>query len=645
MAEKKLIQTDDELHEILEQIKKGHNFLLNGGAGSGKTYSLVQVLQHLSMLYPKVQIACITYTNAAAIEIKNRANINNLTISTIHDFLWGMIVQFQNETKMTLLELINDPECSIKNPTPDTVYENSFENGIQYKEYVRIDRGEISHDEVLILANRMFKKYPRLCDLLIDKFPFIFVDEYQDTSPLVIEILLDFIQQRKKKNIIGFFGDAMQSIYETGIGDIDSYIESGIVHKVEKQQNRRNPQVVINIANELRTDGLIQTPSEDPGAPNMENGKIKQGSVKFLYSTSFDLSKVKMSPWVYGWDFSNSIETKELRLTHNLIANEAGFANLMALYDNDPIANFKEAFSKEAKKQGVVFSEEDSFDNVVKSLPWVYKREPHKGKSHLEVLLEDPIAKTLYEYVKDWPYSKVKKIYLDKDNLIDDKVVIEGVIIREPKRDRMIQHLFKIQKLINLYDNKGYNELIRRTAFNVQSISDKSKLKKLMEELKSKTIESIETVITFADCSGLCLMDDKLKDFIENNDYLYWRIKDLSFQEFQNLYRYLEGYTPFSTQHKIKGLEFENVLIVLNNGGWNNYNFEYLFDDRIEESLNASQKKSYAKILSRTKKLFYVCCTRAKDNLIVYYPSPSHRVIEGATNLFGIDNCFNLDAN
>ena len=189
------------------------------------------------------------------------------------------------------------------------------------------------------------------------------------------------------------------------------------------------------------------------------------------------------------------------------------------------------------KKQGVVFSEEDSFDNVVKSLPWVYKREPHKGKSHLEVLLEDPIAKTLYEYVKDWPYSKVKKIYLDKDNLIDDKVVIEGVIIREPKRDRLIQHLFKIQELINLYDNKGYNELIRRTAFNVQSIADKSQLRQRMEELKSKTTESIEAVITFAHRSGLCIMDDKLKDFVETNDYLYWRIKDLFFYEFQNLYR------------------------------------------------------------------------------------------------------------
>lgn len=643
MVAEKLAQENDELYEILEHIKQGHDFLLSGGAGSGKTYSLVQVLQHISGLYPNAQIACITYTNAAAIEIKNRANIKNLRVSTIHDFLWDMIVQFQKEAKITLLELINNPECSIKNPNSDSPYQNTFENGIQYKEYLRIDRGEISHDEVLVLANGMFKKYPRLCDLLIDKFQFIFVDEYQDTSPLVIEILLEFIKRRKKKNIIGFFGDAMQSIYETGIGDIDSYIESGVVYKVEKKQNRRNPQTVIDVANKIRTDGLVQTSSTDSSAPNMENGMIKQGSVKFLYSTNFDLDKVKMSSWVNGWDFHDAQKTKELRLTHNLIADEAGFSNLMAVYDNDPIAKFKEAFHKEAKNQSYVFSDEDSFDTVVKSMPWVYKRGTHKGKSHLEVLLEDSTVKTLYEHIKDWPYSKVKKIYLDKDNLIDDKVAIDDVTIRDPKRDRLMQHLFKIQDLISLFKNKEYNELIRRTSFSVQSIADKANLKKCMDDLKAKASESIEAVISYADSFKLCIADDKLKDFINNNDYLYWRVKDIPFQEFQNLYLYLEGYTPFSTQHKIKGLEFENVLIILHNGGWNNYNFEYLFDAKIEGTLNHSQKKSYPRILRRTKKLFYVCCTRAKDNLIVYYPSPSPNVLEGAITLFGVENCVNLD--
>ena len=52
----------------------------------------------------------------------------------------------------------------------------------------------------------------------------------------------------------------------------------------------------------------------------------------------------------------------------------------------------------------------------------------------------------------------------------------------------------------------------------------------------------------------------------------------------------------------------------------------------------------YPNILRRTQKLFYVCCTRAKDNLVVYYPSPSDEVLEGAVSLFGRDNCIDLDA-
>lgn len=237
-----------------------------------------------------------------------------------------------------------------------------------------------------------------------------------------------------------------------------------------------------------------------------------------------------------------------------------------------------------------------------------------------------------------------KKIYLDKDSLIDDKVVIDGVTIKEPKRDRLIQHLFKIQELISLYESKQYNELIRMTSFRVQSVADKVKLKTAIEHLKAQNGASIATVISYAHKEGLCIIDDKLQEFIDNNEYLYWRVSDIAFVEIQNLYKYIEGYMPFSTQHKIKGLEFKNVLIVLHNGGWNNYNFEYLFNRNVGAMLTPAQKRSYPNILRRTQKLFYVCCTRAKDNLVVYYPSPSDEVLEGAVSLFGRDNCIDLDA-
>ena len=51
-----------------------------------------------------------------------------------------------------------------------------------------------------------------------------------------------------RNSIIGLFGDAMQSIYDDGIGNIDDYKgeEPDKVIEVKKRQNRRNPQKVID---------------------------------------------------------------------------------------------------------------------------------------------------------------------------------------------------------------------------------------------------------------------------------------------------------------------------------------------------------------------------------------------------------------
>lgn len=635
---------DKEVEEILLHIKQNHNFLLSGGAGSGKTYSLVQTLKQISILYPNAQIACITYTNAAAIEIMNRANIANLRVSTIHDFLWENISIFPNDLRLTLVDLVNMEDSGIKKPNQDEVFLLSSDVAVQYKEYVRLANGEISHDEVLVLANEMYKKYSKLCDILNDRYPFIFVDEYQDASPLVVDILLNYLQKSKHRNIIGFFGDSMQSIYDDkSVGDIEEYVSRGIVHKIEKEQNRRNPNAVIKLANKLRIDGLEQKESNDIDAPNMNEGKLKEGTAKFLFSQNIEVSSVKKSKWCEGWNFNDSKQTKELRLTHNLIASEAGFDELMQIYDNDPIFKFKKEFKKAAEQKHYVIAENATVDEVVKGMDWKYKKGVNEGKQHLDVLLSENEVQTLYNYVKLWSYEKFNQIYMDKDSLIDDRVEVAGTVVREAKRDYLIQHLFKIQDIIFLYKNQMFNELLQKTQIKIVMNSDKAKLVDNIEKLISMENESIESVVDFADQVGLCRKDDKFLSFVEKNEYLYWRVQQVKYGEFQNLYKYLEGYTPFSTQHKIKGLEYENVLVFLENGGWSNYNFEYLFNEHIFSTLSKSKQETYPRILKRTKKLFYVCVTRAKGNLVVFYPNPTEGVLEGAIELFGEENCIDLD--
>ena len=112
MAEERLINEfqKDEFLQIMELINSNENFLLSGGAGSGKTYSLVQVIKQVLTSNPTVKVACITYTNAAVKEIEERVNHKNLNVSTIHDFLWDNIKHFQKELKESLIALFNDED-------------------------------------------------------------------------------------------------------------------------------------------------------------------------------------------------------------------------------------------------------------------------------------------------------------------------------------------------------------------------------------------------------------------------------------------------------------------------------------------------------------------------------------------------------
>ena len=633
-----------EVQEIFQSIDAGRNFLLSGGAGSGKTYSLVSVIRQAILENPTAKVACMTYTNAAVKEIEERVNHKNLNVSTIHDFLWDNIKHFQKELKVAIIALANDEEVSRisiddANPIPNTYYEG-LEDGIQYKEYVRLRDGIISHDELLLVANYLFDKYPKLSSIVKDKFQFIFIDEYQDTSKAVVDTFLTHFKKSERKNIIGFFGDAMQSIYEDGIGNLDEYKgqDADKVKEIPKKQNRRNPQLVINLANKLRTDGIIQEPSIDINAPNMVEGIVKKGTVLFLYSTDGNIEKVEKSLREnYGWDFNNTKQTKELNLTHNLIASKAGFRELMDIYDSDPIIGLKMDIlnkikdNKKNNRPEIAIDDNDTFDVVVDK----FQLKNIQRNLKKDILLADPIKAELYNQLKDKLFSEVRKIYMNKDALTDDKKQDKDDENKKgSKRDNLIKHLFKIQNSISLYKNKQYNEFLRVTDYriHIRSIANKRLLKENIDNLINVGEKTIEEVITDAHEKGISLIDDRLLVFKEKNEYLYNRVKDVKFNEFQKLYEYLEGQTPFSTQHKTKGAEFDNVLVILDNGGWNNYNFEKMFLGTATPS-----------VLERTQKLFYVCCTRAKENLVVFFHNPDAQVIAKANGWFGNDNVINID--
>jgi DNA helicase-2/ATP-dependent DNA helicase PcrA len=627
MAETRLT-LEPEVQEIFKLIDEGKNFLLSGGAGSGKTYSLVQVIRQVLSENSNSKIACMTYTNAAVTEIRSRISDQRLHVGTIHEFLWDLIRPYKTELMDILIRSIKseDPD-TIKNPDEDFDPEALKGQEVQYKEYTLVREGIISHDELLILANQMFRSHSKLCDIAKDRYKFIFVDEYQDTSETVIQAFLEHFLQGAKHNIIGFFGDAMQSIYDDGVGNLNKYLALNVVHEVKKEQNRRNPRLVYELANRLRTDGIKQIASLDETAPNMINGSVMDGEIKFIYTKGpvDQLQQVKAS---LGWDFSDTKENKELNLTHNLIAPKAGFPELMVIYDGDKILEYRDRIKRFIKTRGILTDYSAfTFEQVIKNLIDTFPAEMVNLSPTPVMQRFIDLNPDLYQRALGEPYEIFKRIYLSKDALIDDKKDDpDGSAKAGSKRDALIRHLFKIQHIVSLYENQKYNEFLKRTEFKIRSIDDKKRLKAIIDELRGMSNSAIGTVIDRADELGICRKDDKLSIFIARNKYVYDRVVKVKFTEFQKLFKYLEGYTPFSTQHKIKGAEFDNVLVVLDNGNWNKYNFNYLF----EETGTVS-------VLERTKKLFYVCSTRSKKSLVVYYKDPSKKALATAIRWFGAD--------
>jgi DNA helicase II / ATP-dependent DNA helicase PcrA len=93
------------------------------------------------------------------------------------------------------------------------------------------------------------------------------------------------------------------------------------------------------------------------------------------------------------------------------------------------------------------------------------------------------------------------------------------------------------------------------------------------------------------------------------------RLRDVKYQEIVHLVKFVDGFTPFATQHSVKGAEFENVLVVLG-GGWNHYNWPRML---CYMAPGAKPTAAHLKGFNRARNLFYVSVSRPKRRLAVLF--------------------------
>lgn len=102
------------LDRLFECSDSFTSVVFNSGAGSGKTYALIECLKHIISIHHddlknhNQKIGCITYTNVAAEHIKQQLGVSDVVeISTIHERIWSIICNQKSALLSLHIEKLN----------------------------------------------------------------------------------------------------------------------------------------------------------------------------------------------------------------------------------------------------------------------------------------------------------------------------------------------------------------------------------------------------------------------------------------------------------------------------------------------------------------------------------------------------------
>ena len=117
--------------------------------------------------------------------------------------------------------------------------------------------GILDHDDVLYFASRILHEYPIVSSCLSARYPFLFIDEFQDTVPAQTNIVRLLAKQG---TTIVLIGDAEQSIF-TFAGAHPEHFRNFNLPDLDEftiEDNRRSTERIVALLNHVRCDELVQ---------------------------------------------------------------------------------------------------------------------------------------------------------------------------------------------------------------------------------------------------------------------------------------------------------------------------------------------------------------------------------------------------
>ena len=650
----------DSQKEVLTASDK--LLFIEAGAGSGKTAVLTErIIQMINDGIDSSKILAITFTEKAADELYSRLKqfysdvLINVEARTFHGFCVKILKEYghwmhlnpdfqiledgqslyqkqlflrkhfkfylkENDSikefvsnfgaKATSSWILNYLNCPTKfitdNSSPMQLDQLRFNKWLKLMDEIKNDwknfkikKDILEYDDLLYFAFDLLDKKSDLKDIIINRYKYIFVDEFQDTDPLQGKILLSLIEHKNAPKMF-IVGDWKQSIY--GFRGADLYFVEEFKEKITRQGGRllslkdnfRSSERIINFLNDyfayLFRDKYISQNSyykrEDdfPLEVFIQNESCESKHSKYSQMTA-------LAKWM----------TKQNRLWSD-------FAFLIRVKkDSIDIVKVLEEFDIPYElSSGTGFFQSQEILDIINFLKLIIDPNDY-------LMLVGVLRSMLF----GWTDEEILLLFLENDNKRDKSILKwDSSHSQINKKWQIIKNF--LQKFIDESRWLGPSEIISR-------LLKETAFYESLYAFNNPTVRraNVEKLIYMADQNpNMC----SVREFV---DLVKFRIKQADDNELQMLDNMQNNTVKIMTIHKAKGLEFPIVLLPFldkktrsNQNPWVfNRSLGGVFktsdyENNVEENRMSITQANNILELEEEMRLFYVACSRAREKVI-----------------------------
>jgi DNA helicase-2/ATP-dependent DNA helicase PcrA len=622
-------EADATIIECLD-LGKPRSFFLYAGAGSGKTRSLVSAVRKTidgehgrQLALTGKKIGVITYTNAACDEIKQRLEFDpRVEVMTIHAFSWSLIEGFNADIRKwvakNLEEEIADLEELHKKGRPNTKagVERLRSMESKRRRLARLDavvkfiysptgdnrtRDSLNHSEVIAMTAAFLTSKPGLRRMVISRCPVLLIDESQDTNKALMDAFLHLEEEFHGRFCLGLFGDMMQRIYSDGKERLDKTIPARWAMP-RKRMNHRCPSRIIEVINSIRrdVDGEEQVPRSDA-----EEGVVRvfiapqAGADPFVIEAAV---RQRMAAIANDPAWLNSDTVKTLALEHLMSARRFGFVEFFEpLWAVD---NLRTSLLQGAGA-GLGFFTRDVLP-LIKAL----RANDRFGATAIVKASSPLLDRAALQAAGSNQVAQFGKA----------KAACDGLLAQITE-----QREITAQAVL---------EFVAQTGLFV------------IPETLAPFVPGSTMTVTTEDNAGQGDQTEsaeegeaEAEDEATSPELSAWsKALEAPLSQIERYDLYVRGQSQFGTHQGVKGLEFPRVLVVINDDEARGFLFAYdkFFGTKEKSKADLENEAAGRETGSdRTRRLFYVTCSRAEKSLAIVYYSPDPALARNAILQYG----------